>query len=82
MKKTVLTFGLISGAISAAMMLITIPFVDKIGFPKRGNPRRHHDRALGTAGVLRGAFVSRECHGRTPHLRARLRRRHPHYINL
>jgi Protein of unknown function (DUF4199) len=32
MKKTVLTFGLISGAISAAMMLATIPFADKIGF--------------------------------------------------
>jgi Protein of unknown function (DUF4199) len=34
MKKTVLTFGLISGAISAAMMLITVPFVDKIGWDK------------------------------------------------
>jgi hypothetical protein len=34
MKKTVLTFGLISGAISAAMMLVTIPFVDKIGWEK------------------------------------------------
>lgn len=34
MKKTVLTFGLISGAISAAMMLVTLPFVDKIGFEK------------------------------------------------
>lgn len=34
MKKTVLTFGFISGAISAAMMLITIPFVDKIGFDR------------------------------------------------
>jgi len=34
MKKTVLTFGLISGAISAAMMLITVPFVDRIGFDK------------------------------------------------
>ena len=34
MKKTVLIFGLISGAISAAMMLITIRFVDKIGFEK------------------------------------------------
>jgi hypothetical protein len=32
MKKTVLTFGLISGAISAATMLATIPFADKIGF--------------------------------------------------
>ena len=34
MKKTVLTFGLISGAISAAMMLITISFVDKVGWEK------------------------------------------------
>jgi len=32
MKKAVLTFGLTSGAISAAMMLITVPFVDKIGW--------------------------------------------------
>lgn len=34
MKKTVLTFGLISGVISAAMMLVTIPFVDKVGWEK------------------------------------------------
>jgi uncharacterized protein DUF4199 len=34
MKKTVLTFGLISGALSAAMMLIAIPFVDKVGWEK------------------------------------------------
>jgi hypothetical protein len=34
MKKTVLTFGLISGGISAAMMLITIPFAEKLGFDK------------------------------------------------
>jgi Protein of unknown function (DUF4199) len=32
MKKTVLTFGLISGAVSAATMLATVPFADKIGF--------------------------------------------------
>jgi len=32
MKKTVLTFGLISGAILSAMMLITLPFQDQIGF--------------------------------------------------
>lgn len=31
MKKTVLTFGLISGAILSVMMLVTIPFVDVIG---------------------------------------------------
>ena len=34
MKKTVLTFGLISGAVLAATMLATIPFVDKIGWEK------------------------------------------------
>jgi hypothetical protein len=34
MKRTVLTFGLISGAISAAMMLATLPLADKIGFDK------------------------------------------------
>src|SRR5262245_17732425 len=35
MKKTVLTFGSISGAISSLMMVVTIiPFVDKIGFDK------------------------------------------------
>jgi hypothetical protein len=34
MKKTVLTFGLISGAISAATMLATLPFADKIGWDK------------------------------------------------
>jgi uncharacterized protein DUF4199 len=34
MKKTVLAFGLISGAISAATMLATIPFVDKVGWEK------------------------------------------------
>jgi hypothetical protein len=34
MKKTVLTFGLISGAIMAVMMFATLPFVDRIGFDK------------------------------------------------
>jgi amino acid transporter len=32
MKKTVLTFGLIGGAIMAAMMFATLPFVDQISF--------------------------------------------------
>jgi len=31
MKKTVLVFGLISGAISSAMMVATVPFADKLG---------------------------------------------------
>ena len=32
MKKIVLAFGLISGAISSAMMLLTTPFLDRIGY--------------------------------------------------
>lgn len=34
MKKIVLTFGLISGAISALLMLATVPFIDQIGFDR------------------------------------------------
>jgi hypothetical protein len=32
MKKIVLTFGCLSGAVSAAMMFATLPFIDRIGF--------------------------------------------------
>jgi hypothetical protein len=32
MKKTVLTFGLISGVIMSTLMLATVPFADRIGF--------------------------------------------------
>ena len=34
MKKVVLTFGLISGALSAVMMLMTVPFMDRLGFDR------------------------------------------------
>jgi Protein of unknown function (DUF4199) len=34
MKKTLLTFGLISGALSSLMMVATVPFTDKIGFDR------------------------------------------------
>jgi hypothetical protein len=34
MKKTVWTFGLISGAVLSAMMLLTMPFVDEIGYDR------------------------------------------------
>ena len=34
MRKTVLTFGLISGGILSLMMLSTVPFADQIGFDK------------------------------------------------
>ena len=34
MKKTVLTFGLLSGAVIAVMMCLTVPFADRIGFDR------------------------------------------------
>jgi hypothetical protein len=34
MKKTILTFGLISGAISSLLMMVTLPFAHRIGFNK------------------------------------------------
>src|SRR5688572_23495497 len=34
MKKIVLTFGLIAGAILSAMMVITLPFHDQMGFDR------------------------------------------------
>jgi len=34
MKKTVLTFGLISGVVSSLMMLATLPFMHRIGYDK------------------------------------------------
>jgi len=34
MRKTILTFGLISGAISSLMMVLTLPFVDRIRFDR------------------------------------------------
>jgi hypothetical protein len=34
MKKIVVTFGLISGAVSSLMMLLTLPFMDRIGFDR------------------------------------------------
>lgn len=36
MKKTIITFGLISGAVSSALMLMTVPFHDRIGFDTAG----------------------------------------------
>jgi hypothetical protein len=34
MKKTVLTFGFLSGGVAALMMFATVPFIDRIGFDK------------------------------------------------
>jgi len=49
MKKTVLTFGLISGAVSAALMLMTVPFVDRIGWEK--------GEILGYTGIVLSALM-------------------------
>ena len=53
MKKIVLTFGLISGAIAAVMMLVTVPFIDRIPFEYLDRPRLHDIRHLFPDGVLR-----------------------------
>jgi hypothetical protein len=34
MRKIVLTFGLLAGAVLSAMMLLTLPFMDRIGFDR------------------------------------------------
>src|SRR5438445_1703111 len=49
MKKTVLTFGLISGEVSDSMMLITIPFIDAIGWKK--------GEILGYTGIVLSALL-------------------------
>ncbi len=73
MKKTVLTFGLLSGAVISAMMLVTMPFMDRIGF-ERGEiigytsmvvaflliffgVRQYRDRFGGTVGFVRAFGV-------------------------
>ncbi|MGH7695112.1 MAG: DUF4199 domain-containing protein [Gemmatimonadaceae bacterium] len=73
MKRTVLVFGLIAGAVLSAMMLATIPFMDTIGFD-RGEVigytsmvvaflliffgvRSYRDKFGGTLGFLRAFTV-------------------------
>jgi len=36
MRKTIVTFGLISGAISSLLMVATVPFMHRVGFDKYG----------------------------------------------
>ena len=49
MKKTVLVWGLISGAVSSGMMLLFLPFADKIGFDR--------GEVLGYASILLAALL-------------------------
>jgi hypothetical protein len=49
MRRTVLTFGLISGVLVAALMLATVPFVDRIGWEK--------GEVLGYAGIVLSALL-------------------------
>ena len=37
MQKIGLTFGLVAGAMLSAMMILTLPLIDKIGFGKGGS---------------------------------------------
>ena len=49
MRKTVLVFGLISGAMSATLMLVAIPFADRIGWEK--------GEILGYTGIVLSALM-------------------------
>ena len=75
MKKTVLTFGLISGAILSAMMLITLPFHDAIGFDRGDDRRLHVDGARLPADLLRRSLVPGQRGRRHGALRPRVRGR-------
>ena len=82
MRKTILTFGLISGAISSLMMVSTMPFAHKIGYNKA--------LVLGyttiflsfPAGLFRHPLLPRQHCKRPHHLPKSLRRRHLHHPNL
>ena len=66
MKKIVLTFGLIGGALIAVMMFATMPFADRIGFDK-GVFVGYTTMILAfMLRVLRHSLVSRKCE-RRPH---------------
>jgi Protein of unknown function (DUF4199) len=73
MKKTVWTFGLLSGAVSSVMMLVTMPFWEQIGFDRAEiigyttiiasfllvffGIRSYRERMGGTLGFWRGVTV-------------------------
>ena len=59
MKKTIITFGLISGVISSALMIGTIPFYDQHRVRQGLNPWLHVHRAVIPIGVFRHPLVSR-----------------------
>ena len=80
MKKIVLIFGLISGAISSVMMVATVPFADKIGHWLYR--RLHHHRALIPVGILRHPLVPRQRWQRPHHLRQSIHRRDLHHCDF
>src|SRR5207247_9053517 len=85
MKKTVLTFGLISGALMALMMFGTMLFIKRIGFDK-GEIVGYTGICAGfPAHILRCSLLSRKHWRRDNHFRPRLRGRHsdrPHLVRL
>ncbi|HJU76117.1 MAG TPA: DUF4199 domain-containing protein [Gemmatimonadaceae bacterium] len=64
MKKTVLTFGLIAGAILSAMMLATLPFMDRIGF-ERGEIIGYTSMVVAFLLIFFGVRAYRESFGGT-----------------
>jgi hypothetical protein len=82
MKKTVLTFGLISGALSSLMMVATVPFEDKIGFDK-GEFVGYTIIVLSFLLVFFGIRSYRDNVGRRPdHVHQSVCRRHLHYSDF
>ena len=74
MKKIVLTFGLLSGVLSSAMMLATMPFMDRIGFD-RGAVIGYTAIVLSFLFVFFGIRAYREQSGGTHHVRPRVQGR-------
>ena len=85
MKRTVLTFGLISGVMSSVMMLLTVPFLDRIGFDY-GEILGYSAIVLTFLLVFFGrAVLPRQCRRRRAHVRPGARRRpadHPHLVRV
>jgi hypothetical protein len=82
MKKTILTFGLISGGIMAVMMFATLPFTDSAWLQSHSMFIGYTTMVLSFMLVFFGIRSYREHWRRDHHLRARLCRRHSNHPHL
>ena len=62
MRKTILVFGLLSGAVTAAMMLLTLPFHERIGFGSGAEVLGYTTIVLSSLFVFFGVRSFREHH--------------------